>query len=90
MLLLAAIGSVALQACGSNQSSTTEEGGAATSGQVSASAGPQPLLDSTYIIKTLRAEPRFKPLLPTARRFYRERQFKLAWFKGHQPVPAVL
>jgi len=78
------LGCATLAACG------TDSGSAQTSGAATArtqAADPQPRLDSTYLINTLRAEPRFKPQLLAARRFYRDRQFTLAWFRNHQPVP---
>ncbi|GAB3309856.1 murein L,D-transpeptidase [Hymenobacter humi] len=87
VLLSVALGSATLQSCGSDKSgSATEQGGGLFS---SGPVGPQPRLDSTYIINTLRAEPAFKPQLLSARRFYRERKFQLGWFKNHQPVPQV-
>ena len=86
VLLAAVLGSATLQSCGADGSQSATGGGAFSSAQA---AGPQPLLDSTYIIKAFRAEPAFKPHLLPARRFYRERQYQLAWFKNHQPVPQV-
>ncbi|WP_083320809.1 L,D-transpeptidase family protein [Hymenobacter glacialis] len=88
VLLIAVAGSTTLTSCGSEQGSSAvaEKVGGLFS---SVPLGPQPLLDSTYIINTLRAEPAFKPHLATARRFYRERGFKLAWFKDHEPVEQV-
>ena len=85
VLLVAALGSVTLQSCSSDKGGSADGRGDSSA----VSAGPQPHLDSTYIIKTIRAEPRFKPQLLAARRFYRERGFRLGWFKNHQPVPQV-
>ena len=82
VLLAAAFGSACLQSCGSDQG---QQAGGGTP-----QAGPQPRLDSTYIINTLRAQPAFKPQLLAARRFYRERKFQLGWFKDHRPVPQAL
>ncbi|MBF9222294.1 L,D-transpeptidase family protein [Hymenobacter ruricola] len=86
VLLTAAIGGTALQGCGSDsgQSAGTSAASAAVR-----ELGPQPLIDSTYVINAFRAEPRFKAQLLQARRFYRERQFRLGWFKDHQPVSQV-
>ncbi|SFP96168.1 L,D-transpeptidase family protein [Hymenobacter arizonensis] len=86
VLLLVALGSATLQSCGSDQGSGTGKSGG---GLFSSDAGPQPRLDSTYIINTLRADPNFKPQLLAARRFYRDRNYQLAWFKNHNPVPQV-
>ncbi len=87
MLLVAALGSAALQSCGSDKSQSTADGRADST---TTTAGSQPLLDSTFVIKTIRAEPTLKPQLLAARRFYRDRGFRLGWFKNHQPVPQVL
>ena len=50
-------------------------------------AGPAPRLDSVYVIKAMQANARFKTQERWARKFYRERQFRLGWFKDHQLVP---
>ena len=84
-MLAAGLGGFALAGCGSDQSKTTNADGTAKTGAIP--GGTQPQLDSTYVINTLRAEPRFKPHLLAARRFYRERRFQLGWFKDHQLVP---
>ncbi|MBF9238014.1 L,D-transpeptidase family protein [Hymenobacter sp. BT683] len=89
-VLLVALGSVSLQSCGSDSSSASGDAkNGATGGLFASNPGPQPRLDSTYIINTLRAAPAFKPQLLAARRFYRDRNFQLAWFKDHKPVPQV-
>jgi murein L,D-transpeptidase YcbB/YkuD len=49
--------------------------------------GPAPRLDSVYIIRAMQANARFKAQERWARKFYRERQFRLGWFKDHQLVP---
>ena len=85
VLCAAAFGSFALQSCGADNKSQSADG-SAQRGVASVAAGPQPLVDSTYVIKTFQAEPAFKPQLLAARRFYRERGFRLGWFKDHQPV----
>ena len=87
-LLLAALGSTSLASCGSGspeQAADQATAGAAATREL----GPQPLLDSTEVIKAFQAEPKFKAQLLPARRFYRERGFTLGWFKDHQPVPRV-
>ena len=84
VLLVAALGSATLQSCGSDSGQSAD--GNRGSG-TSTALGAQPVLDSTYIINRVRAEPRFKSQLLVARRFYRERQFRLGWFKDHQLVP---
>ncbi|MDO7845982.1 L,D-transpeptidase family protein [Hymenobacter sp. M29] len=88
VLLAAFIGGASLQACGSDGSQSGEGSSAAGAAAVR-ELGPQPLIDSTYVINTLRAQPQFKAQLTPARRFYRERQFRLGWFKDHQPVVQV-
>jgi len=84
VLLTVGLGSATLQSCGSDNGQTAGE---ATDVLSTTPGGSQPRLDSTYVINTLRVEPTFKPQLLAARRFYRERQFRLGWFKNHQPVP---
>ena len=85
VLVAAALGGLTLQSCGSDSGQ-----GRAQETSASAGAGQQPLLDSTFVIKTIRAEPAFKPQLLAVRRFYRERGFRLGWFKNHQPIPQAL
>ncbi len=49
--------------------------------------GEQPVLDSVYITKYIQSQPEFKEYLSWSKKFYRERKFKLGWFKNHQLVP---
>jgi murein L,D-transpeptidase YcbB/YkuD len=49
--------------------------------------GPEPRLDSVFVIRTMQADARFKAQERWARKFYRERQFRLGWFRQHQLVP---
>ncbi|WP_220096063.1 L,D-transpeptidase family protein [Daejeonella oryzae] len=49
--------------------------------------GPQPTVDSIYIVKYLSTTPKFKEQTDWAKKFYKERDFKLGWFKDHQLVP---
>ncbi len=49
--------------------------------------GPQPTLDSVTVLKYLSATPKFKEQKDWANKFYKERGFKLGWFKNHQVVP---
>jgi murein L,D-transpeptidase YcbB/YkuD len=86
VLLVAALSSIALQSCGSDTKSRSADGTTQSAESSQVVAGPQPLIDSTYVIKTFQAEPAFKAQLLAARRFYRERGFRLGWFKDHQPV----
>ncbi len=48
---------------------------------------PQPVLDSTFYINYVKSEPKFKDQLDWTKKFYREREFKLGWFKNNQVVP---
>ena len=84
-LLVVGLGGVVLQSCGSDKSQPANMGADASA----IVAGPQPLLDSTFLINAFRVEPRFKPHLLAAQRFYQERRFRLGWFKYHRPVPQV-
>ncbi|HEX8428019.1 L,D-transpeptidase family protein [Hymenobacter sp.] len=49
--------------------------------------GAQPKLDSVYIVKYMSAEPKFKDQIDWAKKFYRERGFRLGWFRDHELVP---
>lgn len=49
--------------------------------------GPQPVLDSTYYINYVKADPRLKDQLDWTKKFYRERDFQLGWFKNNELVP---
>ncbi|WP_242434665.1 L,D-transpeptidase family protein [Hymenobacter amundsenii] len=50
-------------------------------------AGPQPTLDSVYIVKYMAAEPQFKDQIDWAKKFYKARDFRLGWFRDHELVP---
>jgi murein L,D-transpeptidase YcbB/YkuD len=49
--------------------------------------GAQPTLDSVYVVRAMTAEPKFKDQVTWAKKFYRERQFRLGWFRNHELVP---
>ncbi|TGD79367.1 L,D-transpeptidase family protein [Hymenobacter wooponensis] len=49
--------------------------------------GAQPKLDSVYIVKYMSAEPKFKDQIDWAKKFYKERGFRLGWFRNHEIVP---
>ena len=49
--------------------------------------GPEPHLDSVFVIRAMQANARFKVQERWARKFYRERQFRLGWFRQHKLVP---
>ncbi|MDQ2769731.1 MAG: L,D-transpeptidase family protein [Bacteroidota bacterium] len=90
LITAVALGSSTLASCGTQQSGQ-ETGQTTTEAAVAApvEAGPQPLLDSVAFIKAFQSEPNFQAQLVPARRFYRERGFRLGWFKNHQLVPQV-
>jgi murein L,D-transpeptidase YcbB/YkuD len=48
---------------------------------------PQPTLDSTYYINYMNNDPLLKDHTDWAKKFYRERGFKLGWFKNNEIVP---
>ncbi|WP_216689060.1 L,D-transpeptidase family protein [Hymenobacter siberiensis] len=89
LLLLAALGSTTFASCGSDSQTQTAGQTATDSSEVTTVAGPQLLLDSMAFIKAFQAEPKFTAQLLPARRFYRERGFRLGWFKDHKPVERV-
>jgi murein L,D-transpeptidase YcbB/YkuD len=75
-----------LTSCGGSGDQT----GTPTTGSIKqsiATAGPAPRLDSMYVIRAMQTNARFKAQERWARKFYRERQFRLGWFKEHQLVP---
>ena len=72
---------------GPTGNAATNEASAPASATNGSTAGPQPVLDSAYVLAQLRAEPRFKAQEAPARRFYRERAFRLGWFHNHELVP---
>ena len=76
-----------LASCGSGgqpDTATTPARSAATAPVV---LGPEPHLDSAYVIRAMTAEPLYKTQERWARKFYRERQFRLGWFRQHQVLP---
>ncbi|GAA3994382.1 L,D-transpeptidase family protein [Hymenobacter fastidiosus] len=74
--------------CSQDQKDTAQEaesgGGLFGTGPA---GGAQPTLDSVYITRAMNAEPAFKPQLLWAKKFYREREFRLGWFRNHEVVP---
>jgi murein L,D-transpeptidase YcbB/YkuD len=58
-----------------------------TSCQKKVTLGEQPVLDSVYITQYIQSQPEFKEYLSWSKKFYRERKFKLGWFKNHELVP---
>lgn len=49
--------------------------------------GAQPTLDSAYVVKYMRAEPKFKDQVDWGKKFYRERGYRLGWFRNHELLP---
>ncbi len=80
LLLGSFLSAALLSGCGSN-----ERGQTATTD--APAAGPQPVLDSAYVQRALLAVPQFRSQLPWAKKFYRERQYRLGWFKDNRLVP---
>lgn len=78
------LGVALLSGCGADKPGQTAGTATAPAAGVS---GPQPLLDSAYVARALGAVPQFRAQLPWAKKFYRERQYRLGWFKDHQLVP---
>ncbi|QDA61788.1 L,D-transpeptidase family protein [Hymenobacter jejuensis] len=50
-------------------------------------AGPQPKLDSVYVARQMLAEPAFKDQWEWGKKFYKERDYRLGWFRNHELVP---
>lgn len=74
ILLLAVLSALSFSSCGGKKAREVAN-------------KPQPLLDSTYYIDYMTADPRMKDQLIWAKNFYRERGFKLGWFKDNKIVP---
>jgi murein L,D-transpeptidase YcbB/YkuD len=56
-------------------------------GVLTKAGGPQPKLDSVYVMKAMNAEPAFKDQLEWGKKFYKERDYRLGWFRNHELVP---
>ncbi|MCC3160306.1 L,D-transpeptidase family protein [Hymenobacter sp. 15J16-1T3B] len=50
-------------------------------------AGPQPRVDTVYVEKYMAAKPAFKDEIEWGKKFYKERDGRLGWFKNHELVP---
>ncbi|UOQ51932.1 L,D-transpeptidase family protein [Hymenobacter cellulosivorans] len=59
----------------------------AVTGGPTIAGGAQPTLDSTFVIRYMTAEPAFKDQLEWGKKFYRERDYRLGWFRNHELVP---
>ncbi|MCA8830644.1 L,D-transpeptidase family protein [Hymenobacter pini] len=70
--------------CSQDQKAQLKE---ALPGGITKAGGAQPKLDSVYIVKYMTAEPKFKDQIEWAKKFYRERDFRLGWFRNHELVP---
>lgn len=78
----------ATASCSQDQQDRMKEGvQAALPDGLTRAAGPQPTLDSVYIVRYMTAEPRFKPQIDWAKKFYKDREFRLGWFRNHELVP---
>ncbi|MCB2379446.1 L,D-transpeptidase family protein [Hymenobacter sp. BT635] len=71
-------------ACSQDQKDKIQD---ALPGGLTKAGGAQPKLDSTYVIQYMKAEPAFKDQLEWGKKFYRERDFRLGWFRNHELVP---
>jgi len=77
-----------LLSCGSDTTNQADQASSKTGSVVASSAtGPEPRLDSVFVIRIMQADAHFKAQEQWARKFYRERQFRLGWFKQHKLVP---
>jgi murein L,D-transpeptidase YcbB/YkuD len=88
VLFLGLLGLPGLLVSCQGQSDQTSQDSSKTGTPTTANAsGPEPRLDSVYVIRAMQADAHFKAQERWARKFYRERQFRLGWFKQHQLVP---
>ncbi len=75
LLVLAGISIIALSSCGGKKK------------ERQVANKPQPTLDSTYYINYMNNDPLLKEHTDWAKKFYREREFRLGWFKDNEIVP---
>ncbi|RFP66597.1 murein L,D-transpeptidase [Hymenobacter lapidiphilus] len=86
--LLALFVLTATTSCSQDQQARVKEGvQAALPDALRKPAGLQPTLDSVYIVRYMTTEPRFKPQIDWAKKFYKAREFQLGWFRDHELVP---
>lgn len=76
-----------LASCGSKGSQTEQTNPQNDTVVTDNTSGPEPRLDSVFVIRAMQANARFKTQERWARKFYRERQFRLGWFRQHKLVP---
>ena len=77
-----------LASCSPNQTGQADQASSKTGALPAADAsGPELRVDSVFVIRAMQADARFRAQERWARKFYRERQFRLGWFKQHQLVP---
>jgi len=94
LALLASLGGLPLllAGCGGNSEPGTAQSGVAarvvaTANRQTGLADPTPRLDSSFVIAAIQADARYRTQERLARKFYRDRQYRLAWFRGHALVP---
>jgi len=73
--------------CSQGQQDKNEQSASGSGSAVTKAGGAQPKLDSVYVVRAMSAEPAFKPQLIWAKKFYRERDFRLGWFRNHEVLP---
>ncbi|UYZ59936.1 L,D-transpeptidase family protein [Hymenobacter latericus] len=56
-------------------------------GTAAKKAGPQPRIDTVYVEKYMAAKPAFKGEIEWGKKFYKEREGRLGWFREHEVVP---
>ncbi|KAA9327455.1 L,D-transpeptidase family protein [Hymenobacter busanensis] len=49
--------------------------------------GAQPLIDTVYVQKYMAANPAFKDEIDWGKKFYKEREGRLGWFRNHELLP---
>ncbi|WP_276346200.1 L,D-transpeptidase family protein [Daejeonella sp. JGW-45] len=75
ILLVAGLSIILLSSCGGKKK------------ERQVASKPQPILDSMYYINYMNNDPLLKEHTDWAKKFYRERGFKLGWFKNNEIVP---
>ncbi|RAK70274.1 L,D-transpeptidase family protein [Hymenobacter edaphi] len=87
MLWLAFCLLLVTSACSQEQKEKVQDAAAGILPGKDLTTGPQPHVDTVYVEKYMAAKPAFKNEIEWGKKFYKERDGRLGWFKNHQLVP---
>lgn len=74
-------------ACSEQQKEKVQDAAASILPGSGKMGGAQPLVDTVYVEKYMASKPAFKDEIEWGKKFYKERQGRLGWFKNHELVP---